>query len=182
MMETCDQHRVAERQFLRVHEIIQECGATESALIPILQKVQDEYRYLPEEVMAYIATVLDVPPASVYGVATFYAQFSLDPKGKYLVRLCDGTACHVRDNRALIEAARRRLALPPGKKTTGDMRYTLEIVNCIGACALAPAVVVNDNVFGQMTGDRMVKLFDEIDSSEKAGIPHATAGKAGAAQ
>jgi len=166
MVETLDHPRTAERRFRRVHEIIEECGAHESSLIPILQQVQEEYRYLPEEVMAYIATVLDVSPASVHGVATFYAQFSLEPKGKYLIRVCDGTACHVRDNRALIDAIKRRLDLAPGRSTTADMRYTLEVVNCIGACALAPAVVVNDKVYGQMTGDRFVKVLDGIDASE----------------
>jgi NADH-quinone oxidoreductase subunit E len=165
---TLEQPRTTERRFTRVHEIIQECGATESSLIPILQQVQEEYRYLPEEVMVYIATVLDVPPASVFGVATFYAQFSLQPKGKYLIRMCDGTACHVRDNRALIEAARRRLDLPVGKTTTPDMRYSLEIVNCIGACALAPAVVINDQVHGKMTGESLVRMINDIDETEAA--------------
>jgi NADH-quinone oxidoreductase subunit E len=168
MVETLDhQPQTSERRFRRVHEIIRECGGTESSLIPILQHVQEEYRYLPEEVMAYIATALDVPPASVFGVATFYAQFSLEPKGKYLVRVCDGTACHVRDNRAIIEAVRRRLKLSPATSTTPDMRYTLEVVNCIGACALAPAVVVNDKVYGQMTGDRIVQVFNQIDAEEE---------------
>lgn len=169
METTLEQPRTTERRFTRVHEIIHECGAKESSLIPILQQVQDEYRYLPEEVMVYIATALDVPPASVFGVATFYAQFSLEPKGKYLIKMCDGTACHVRDNRALIEAARRRLDLPSGKTTTQDMRYSLEIVNCIGACALAPAVVVNDQVHGQMTGESFVRLINDIDAKENTG-------------
>jgi NADH-quinone oxidoreductase subunit E len=165
---TLEQPRTTERRFTRVHEIIHECGAKESSLIPILQQVQEEYRYLPEEVMVYIATALDIPPASVYGVATFYAQFSLEPKGKYIIRLCDGTACHVRDNRPLIEAAQRRLGVTPGKRTTPDMRFTLEVVNCIGACALAPAVVVNDQVHGQMTGEGLVRLINDIEEMENA--------------
>jgi NADH-quinone oxidoreductase subunit E len=155
-----------ERSLMRVQEIINECGTTESALIPILQKVQDEYRYLPEEILAYIATALDVSPAYVCGVATFYAQFSLEPKGKHVVRVCDGTACHVRDNRALIETIRQRLGLLGKERTTKDKQYTLEIVNCIGACALAPAVVVDDRVHGQMTGEKVIKLFNEIDARD----------------
>ena len=158
----------AKRGFMRVQEIIQQCGAKESALIPILQKVQDEYRYLPEEVLAYIATALNISPATVCGVATFYAQFSLEPKGKHIVKVCDGTACHVRDNRALIEAVKKRLKLAPGQKTTENQQYTLEIVNCIGACALAPAVVVDDKVHGQMTGEKTIKLFNEIDAADLA--------------
>ncbi|HEY3266575.1 MAG TPA: NADH-quinone oxidoreductase subunit NuoE [Armatimonadota bacterium] len=169
MVEMHDPARLAERKFERVNEIIAECGANESSLIPILQHVQEEYRYLPEEVMSFIATALDIPPAAVNGVATFYAQFSMEPKGKYLIRMCDGTACHVRDNRALIDATKHRLNLAPGKTTTPDMRYTLEVVNCIGACALAPAVVINDQVHGQMTGDKIVALINEIDANEADG-------------
>lgn len=156
-----------ERSFTRVQEIIRECGATESALIPILQKVQDEYRYLPEEILSYIATALNISPASVCGVATFYAQFSLEPKGKHIVRVCDGTACHVRDNRALIEAIKQRLKLTGKQKTTPDAMYTLEIVNCIGACALAPAVVVDDRVYGQMTGEKILRVFNDIDAKDR---------------
>jgi NADH-quinone oxidoreductase subunit E len=163
---TLERQKPATRSFVRVHEIIQECGASESSLIPILQKVQDEYRYLPEEILACIATELGLSPAHVCGVATFYAQFSLEPKGKHLVRVCDGTACHVRDNRSLIEALKRKLKLPTGTSTTADLRYTLEIVNCIGACALAPAVVIDDDVYGQMTGDKAVKLLTELDRRE----------------
>ncbi len=164
---TVERPMKADRSFARVQEIIQECGATESALIPILQRVQDEYRYLPQEILAYISTALRISPATVCGVATFYAQFSLEPKGKHVVRVCDGTACHVRDNRALIESIRKRLRLKGKEKTTVDQLYTLEVVNCIGACALAPAVVVDEQVYGQMTGERLVKLINEIDAREQ---------------
>ncbi|MFQ3549968.1 MAG: NADH-quinone oxidoreductase subunit NuoE [Armatimonadota bacterium] len=157
-----------ERKFAKVKEIIQECGASESALIPILQKVQDEYRYLPQEILAFVATALDIPPATVYGVATFYAQFSMQPKGKNIIKVCDGTACHVRDNTALITSIKKRLGLKDGQSTTEDLQYTLEIVSCIGACALAPAVVVNDKVHGQMTPESMAKVFDELEAVSKA--------------
>lgn len=155
------------RKFDRIQAIIEEYGATESALIPILQKVQSEYRYLPEEILTFVAMALNLPPATVYGVATFYAQFSLEPKGKYVVRVCDGTACHVRKNQALIAGLKRRLGLKNGQRTTDDMRYTLEIVSCIGACALAPAVVINGKVHGQMTAEKALKALDEIDALEK---------------
>lgn len=157
------------RRFERIQAIIQEYGATESSLIPILQKVQEEYRYLPEEILTFVATALDLPPATVYGVATFYAQFSLEPKGKYLIRACDGTACHVRKNQPIITAIRKRLGLKEGEKTTPDMRYTFEIVSCIGACALAPAVVVNGKVYGQMTPEKANQVIDEIEAAEKEG-------------
>ncbi|MCE5313931.1 MAG: NADH-quinone oxidoreductase subunit NuoE [Armatimonadota bacterium] len=152
-----------ERSFQRVLQIIEECGTKESALIPILQKVQDEYRYLPQEILAFIATALDVPPATVFGVATFYAQFSLEPKGKYIIRVCDGTACHVRGNKTIIDAIRNKVGLKEGQKTTKDMRYTLETVSCLGACGLAPAVVINDKIFGHMTPDKVVSAIDDLE-------------------
>lgn len=163
---TSDADSRARRKFERIQAIIEQYGATESALIPILQKVQDEYRYLPEEILTFVAMALDLPPATVYGVATFYAQFSLEPKGKFLVKVCDGTACHVRKNQPIISAIRRRLGLKEGQKTTEDMRFTMEIVSCIGACALAPAVVVNGTVYGQMTPEKVTLAFDELEKSE----------------
>jgi NADH-quinone oxidoreductase subunit E len=160
----------ARRKFERIQAIIEEYGAKESSLIPILQKVQEEYRYLPEEILTFVATALDLPPATVYGVATFYAQFSLEPKGKYVVKVCDGTACHVRKNQSLITGIKRRLGLKDDQKTTEDMRYTLEIVSCIGACALAPAVVINGKVHGQMTPDKLNKAIDDLEAAEKAEV------------
>lgn len=158
--------RGAERSFQRVLDIIEECGARESSLIPILQKVQDEYRYLPQEILAFIATALDVPPATVYGVATFYAQFSLEPKGKYVIKVCDGTACHVRGNKTIIDAIRNKTGLKEGQKTTRNMRYTLETVSCLGACGLAPAVVINEKIYGRMTPDTVAAAIDEIEKAE----------------
>ena len=164
---TTDVGSKARRQFERIQAIIEEYGATESALIPILQRVQSEYRYLPEEILTFVATALAIPPATVYGVATFYAQFSLSPKGKYVIRACDGTACHVRKNQAVLAAIRKRLGLVGDQRTTEDMRYTLEIVSCIGACALAPAVVIDGKVHGQMTPEKAVKAIDLLEVREK---------------
>lgn len=164
---TQDAGSKARRQFDRIQAIIEEYGATESALIPILQKVQQEYRYLPEEILTFVATALGLPPATVYGVATFYAQFSLEPKGKFVIRVCDGTACHVRKNQSVVAAIRKRLGLKLDQRTTEDMRYTFEIVSCIGACALAPAVVINGKVHGQMTVEKVIKAIDELEAVEK---------------
>ncbi|MCE5323902.1 NADH-quinone oxidoreductase subunit NuoE [bacterium] len=160
---TKEKPKSADRSFQRVLDIIEECGTKESSLIPILQKVQEEYRYLPEEILAFIATALDVPPATVFGVATFYAQFSLEPKGKYLIRVCDGTACHVRGNKTIIDAIRNKIGLKDGQRTTKDMRYTLEKVSCLGACGLAPAVVINDKIYGHMTPEKVVAAIDELE-------------------
>lgn len=158
----------AKRRFEKIQKIIEEYGTDESALIPILQKVQEEYRYLPEEILTFVATALDLPPATVYGVATFYAQFSLEPKGKHLIKCCDGTACHVRKNQPVINAIRQELGLRDGKKTTDDHRFTVEIVSCIGACALAPAVVIDDVVYGQMTPEKVREVIAQIEAADNA--------------
>jgi NADH-quinone oxidoreductase subunit E len=137
-------------------------------LVPILQAVQEEYRYLPEEVLTYVATALDVSPARVFGVATFYSHFAITPKGKHLVRLCDGTACHVKDSVPILEAIRKRLKLVGKQNTTDDLLFTVETVACLGACGLAPVVVVDDQVHGQMTPESGVKLVEEIIAKEQA--------------
>lgn len=149
-------------RFEKVCAVLDRQGRQPSRLIPILQAVQEEYRYLPEEVLTYIATSLDVPPSRVFGVATFYAHFALAPKGKYVIRLCDGTACHVKRSMPILEALRKRLGLDEKHGTTDDMMFTVETVACLGACGLAPVVVVNEEVHGLMTPDKAVALVDEI--------------------
>lgn len=159
---------VAVRRFERVCSILEEHGRNPSKLIPILQAVQEEYRYLPTEVLTFVATALGLPPARVYGVASFYAHFALAPKGKYVVRLCDGTACHVKRSIPILEALRERLKLDDKHPTTPDMLFTVETVSCLGACGLAPVVVVNDEVHGQMTPESAVAIIDEIIAKEGA--------------
>lgn len=155
------------RKFQRVCEIVEDNGRDPARLIPILQAVQDEYRYLPEAILTFIATSLNISPAKVYGVATFYSHFTLKPKGKYLIRICDGTACHVRGSTVLLDALRSKLGLAPGSDTTPDMLFTLETVSCLGACGLAPAVVINEQVHGQMTPEKTVALIDKILQEER---------------
>lgn len=154
------------RKFVKVAEILDRHGRKASRLVPILQAVQEEYRYLPQEVMTYVATALDVSPARVYGVATFYAHFAIKPKGKYVVRLCDGTACHVKDSIPILDAIRKRLGLEGKNQTTPDMLFTVETVACLGACGLAPVVVINEEVHGQMTPESGVKLVEAIIEKE----------------
>jgi NADH-quinone oxidoreductase subunit E len=156
------------RKFVKVFTILEKHGRKASRLVPILQAVQEEYRYLPEEVLTYVATALDVSPARVYGVATFYSHFAIKPKGKHLVRLCDGTACHVKDSVPILDAIRKRLNLDAKKNTTDDMLFTVETVACLGACGLAPVVVVDDKVHGQMTPENGVKLVEEIIAKEQS--------------
>lgn len=137
-------------------------------MIPILQAVQEEYRYLPEEVMTYLATSLKLPPAEVYGVATFYAHFALAPKGKYVLRLCDGTACHVKRSIPILEALRGKLRVSESKPTTEDLLFTVETVSCLGACGLAPVLLVNDQVHGQVTPEAACAIVDGIVARELA--------------
>jgi NADH-quinone oxidoreductase subunit E len=153
---------IPHRKFDKVNEIIEKHGKTQSALIPILQEVQDEYRYLPEEILTYIAMVMNLSPATVYGVATFYAQFSLEAKGKYIVKICDGTACHVRGSDPVKDAIRKRVGLTGDQKTTRDLRFTVETVSCLGACGLAPVVMINEQIYGQMTADAINIIIDKI--------------------
>jgi len=150
------------RQFEKVCAILELNENKPQRLIPILQAVQEEYRYLPEDVLTFVAAGLDVPPARVFGVATFYSHFALAPKGKYCIRLCDGTACHVKRSIPILEAIYQRLGLSSQRNTTDDMLFTVETVACLGACGLAPVVVVNEEVHGQMTPQAAVKLIDEI--------------------
>lgn len=154
------------RRFERVCEIVDDNSRNPARLIPILQAVQAEYRYLPEEILTFIATSLGISPAKVFGVATFYSLFTLKPKGKYIVRVCDGTACHVKGSMDLHAAIRGKLRLAQGKETTADMLFTLETVNCLGACGLAPAMVINEEVFGQLTPEKAVAIIDEIIQKE----------------
>ena len=143
-------------------EAIAEYGNEEKALIAILQRAQEHYRYLPREIFAYLAEKLDIPEARIYGVATFYENFSLEQNGKYVVKVCDGTACHVRKSIPILEALRKELGLSEAKKTTDDLMFTVETVSCLGACSSAPAVMVNDEIYPTMTPETAVALINEL--------------------
>jgi NADH-quinone oxidoreductase subunit E len=120
-----------------------------AALIPVLQQAQDHYGYLPEGALEQIARRLRLPLSVVYGVVTFYAQFHLTPRGRHTIRACQGTACHVRGGKAVLNALQRAVGLRPGE-TTPDMRFTLETVACLGCCFLAPAMMVDDQYYGKL--------------------------------
>ena len=119
------------------------------ALIPVLQKAQGVYGYLPKPVLETIARVLRLTTAEVFGVVTFYAQFHLNPRGKHIIRVCQGTACHVRGGAKILEAVSEHLKVKPGE-TTRDLEFTLETVACLGACGLAPVMMVDDNTHGRL--------------------------------
>lgn len=143
-----------------VDEILSQHEPT--AIIAILQSVQEYYRYLPREVFPYLAKKLDTSEARIYSVATFYENFSLEPKGKYVLKVCDGTACHVRKSVPILERLREELGLSATKATTDDLMFTVETVSCLGACGLAPVLTVNDKVYPAMTPDKASELLKTL--------------------
>lgn len=152
----------------KLDEILVLYDYKKSNLIAILQKVQEVYRYLPEDAMIYIGTKIEgLSPATVFGVATFYAQFSLEPKGKYEIKVCDGTACHVRGSMPVLNAIKNKLNLKDGTMTTEDGLFSLETVSCLGACGLAPVVVINEKVYPQMTSDAITIVLDTLLKEER---------------
>jgi NADH-quinone oxidoreductase subunit E len=159
---------VVEAGLAVLEAILARHGRKASRLVPILQAVQEAYRYLPPAALRRVAEALEIPAARVFGVATFYAHFALEPKGRHVVRLCDGTACHVKASIPILEAIRRRLGLADGVATTPDMEFTVETVACLGACGLAPVVVVDEAVHGQMTPDGAVALIEELMAKKEA--------------
>lgn len=150
-------------------EILESHDYDQTAVIAIMQDIQKVYRYLPEEMLCYIAKKLHLSEAKVYGVATFYENFSLEPKGKYVIKICDGTACHVRQSTAILEEIRGILGVTAAKPTTEDMMFTVETVSCLGACGLAPVCTVNDVVHPAMNPEKARALIQELKEGEAAG-------------
>ncbi len=151
-----------EFDFTVVDEILERYPKEELSTIAILQDIQEHYHYLPKEVFPRVARAIGVGEARLYGVATFYENFSLEPKGKYVLRCCDGTACHVRGSLPILERLRAELKLAPGKTTTDDLMFTVETVSCLGACGLAPVMTVNGEVHPAMTPDKASELLAQL--------------------
>lgn len=146
----------------KADEIIEHYGARDASLIPIIQDIQSEYRYLPPELLSYVAKKIHITEAKAFSVATFYENFSFEPKGKYVIKVCDGTACHVRKSIPILERIYSELGLSKDKVTTDDMMFTVETVSCLGACGLAPVLMVNDTVHPAMTPDAASELLREL--------------------
>jgi len=144
----------------RVKAIIEPWKGKKGGLIPILQGVQHEFGYLQEDAMEIISRELRIPTAEVYGVATFYAQFHLKPRGRHIIRICRGTACHVRGSLKILERVKEILKIEENG-TTDDLRFTLEPVACLGACGLAPVVMINDVTYGRLTPDGIKPILDK---------------------
>ena len=148
--------------YTKTDEIIEHYGPKAASLIPIMQDIQAEYRYLPGELLTYVASKIGVTEAKAYSVATFYENFSFEPKGKYVIKGCDGTACHVRKSVPVKEALMKELGLNAKKHTTDDMMFTIETVSCLGACGLAPVITVNDEVHPKMTPDLAIEVIQHL--------------------
>ena len=157
------------KEMERIDGIIQTHGKARSSVITILQEIQEEYRYLPTEALEYVAEKMDISPAKIFGIATFYENFSLNPKGKYIIKVCDGTACHVRKSSHILETIRKELSLSDKKYTTDDSLFTLETVSCLGACGLAPVITINDKVYGKITPEKTVEIINKIKEEEANG-------------
>jgi len=145
----------------RVEEIIQAYGAKKSNTLAILQDIQREFSYLPREALELTAERLDTPLGEIYRLATFFKSFSLKQKGQFVCRVCLGTACHVRGGPRILSSLERRLGIRAGE-TTGDGMFTLETVRCLGACALGPIVVLNEEPHAYMTPDKATRLIDRL--------------------
>jgi NADH:ubiquinone oxidoreductase subunit E len=143
-------------------DLIEDLKGDPENLIMLLQAVQRKYNYLPEPALEYISAKLTIPLSRIYGIATFYAMFSLEPRGKNIVSICLGTACHVRGAERIKEHLEKHLGIGAGQ-TTQDMRFTLETVRCIGCCSLGPAVNINDKTFARMDPDRMAGVLKDYE-------------------
>jgi NADH:ubiquinone oxidoreductase subunit E len=150
----------------RVDEILARYPAAEPSLIQVLQDVHRAYNYLPCEVLVKVADALDVPLAKVFSVGTFYKAFSLQPQGRMIVRVCTGTACHIRGASRLIEELERELHVKPGE-TTEDMGFTLKTVNCVGACAMAPVMIVGEKYHGGAEPAKVAKYLHETEAADE---------------
>jgi NADH:ubiquinone oxidoreductase subunit E len=139
----------------KIDEILMKYGSEDGALIPVLQSAQEAYGYLPEEVLRRISGGLKVPISKIYGVVTFYAQFYLNPRGRHVIKSCQGTACHVRGAKGVLESLTRELNVAPGG-TTENLQFSLETVACVGTCFLAPVMMVDGDYYGKLTPKKAV--------------------------
>ena len=158
------------KELTRANEIIETYGCDQSNLIAIMQEIQAEYKYLSEDTLTLIAEKLGVSTAKVYSVATFYENFSLEAKGKYIIKVCAGTACHVRKSQPSYDAIHDYLGLTGKKKTSADGMFTLETVACLGACGLAPVMTIDGEVHSKMTPEAALALLEDIRKKEDAAV------------
>lgn len=150
----------ASEQWERLEGLLDKYRGTKGSVIPVLQQTQEIFGYLPKDVLLEISSKLEVPISQIYGVVTFYAQFHLEPRGRNIIRSCQGTACHVRGAKSVLQAVQEKLGLQEGQVTTPDLKFTVETVACIGACGLAPVFMVNDETHGRLTPESVGPILD----------------------
>jgi len=153
---------MANVDFKLIDDILVKYDYDKGNIIAIMQAIQEEYRYLPQQALEYVAGKIGVSMAKIFGVATFYENFSMDAKGKYVIKVCRGTACHVRKSANVLQAVYDVTGLNDDKHTTEDGLFTVEVVSCLGACGLAPVVVVNEEVHSKMTPEKVQALIAEL--------------------
>jgi len=149
----------------RIAAVIKDYRGKQGNLMPVLQQINRDYHYLPVELLRYVSRELDIPLSLIYNVVTFYRAFSLTQRGRHVIRVCQGTACHVRGAKHVLEEFERLLGIPAGTNTD-DLVFTLETVNCVGACALAPVVMVDDEYYGHMSASRVRTVVDQYRTKE----------------
>lgn len=146
----------------QVDSIVEPYLGKKEMVIPVLQKVQDHFGYLPRPAMEQVSQRMRIPLSRLYGIATFYAQFKMKPRGRYIIRVCKGTACHIQGSPKIADRIEELLGIESGE-TTDDLRFTLEEVACIGACALAPVIMINDDPHGRLTMDKIKEILDSYE-------------------
>jgi len=157
-----------------IDHICEEFGNREGAVVQILQTIQEKYGYVPAEILERVGDDLGIPHSKMFGVLTFYSQFYREPRGKFILKVCVGTACHVRGAGLLVDKIKENLNVEEGENTE-DMLFTLEPVSCLGSCALAPMAMVNGNTYGKLSGDKMVEILRQIkDESSAEPVSEAT--------
>lgn len=159
-MEVKTTVHIAEHEIVKIKEIVAKNKHLKGALIPILHEVQEFYGYLPMEVQKIIAVESLVPLSEIYGVVTFYTQFTIKPKGKYKVNVCMGTACYVKGAGAILDSLKQKLGINVGD-CTDDMKFSLDACRCIGACGLAPVIMINEDVYGRLISDSISDIIDK---------------------
>ena len=161
----CGENCNCSDNFKELKPILDEYAKVEGSLITILQKAQEIYGYLSLETINYISEKTGIKPAKIYGVATFYSQFRLNPIGKYLIGVCMGTACYVKNSQSVVEALEKELKIKSGE-TTEDFKFTLESTRCLGCCGLAPVMMINDDVYGGLEAKDIPKILSELEARE----------------
>ncbi|WP_410772350.1 NADH-quinone oxidoreductase subunit NuoE [Fontibacillus sp. BL9] len=157
----CGQGKVNKERLDQVREAIAQFRMLQGALIPVLHEIQDIFGYLPEEALQIVSEELELPMAEIYGVATFYSFFSLEPKGEYVIRVCMGTACYIKGAQAVLDRLAQELEIPV-QGTTPDGKFTLDATRCLGACGLAPVMTIGEKVYGRLTPNEIPKILKSM--------------------